>query len=146
MTHAQAAPAGAPPAPGTSARVRTGRLLMGVAIVGTILIVAVADIFNGTHLFNPDWPPHARFHNAMQAWTLLLVSCVSLAGLLRGRIGVAAIAPATFWPSLWLSWPVPGTTPYASPALADLGVPVNLVIAVLMLALTALAAHLARDR
>ena len=85
-----------------------GRTILGFSIATTVLIVAVADVFNTTHLFNPAWPPHARFHNAMQAWTLLLVSAVSFAALLRGRFGVATIAPATFWPSLWLSLPVPG--------------------------------------
>lgn len=126
-------------------RLRFGRILMGAVIIGTVGIVAVADIFNATHLFNPDWPPHARFHNAMQAWTLVLVSLVSLAGLGRGQMGVAAIAPATFWPSLWLSWPVPGTTPYAAPALEEIGFPINLAIAAVMLGLTGLAAWLARE-
>lgn len=126
-------------------RQRLGRLLMGAVIIGTVGIVAVADIFNATHLFNPDWPPHARFHNAMQAWTLFLVSIVSLAALRHGQIGVAAIAPATFWPSLWLSWPVPGTSPYAAPALEAIGFPVNLAIAAVMLVLTGLAAWLSRN-
>lgn len=120
-----------------------GRAILGFSIVTTVLIVAVADVFTPTHLFNPAWPPHARFHNAMQAWTLLLVSVVSFAGLLRGRYDVAAIAPATFWPGLWLSLPVPGTTVYATDAAAEGGIPINLVIAALWLALTALGYRLA---
>lgn len=113
-----------------------GRRVLGFGIVTTVLIVAVVDVFNSTHLFNPDWPPHARFHNAMQAWTLLLVSVVSWIGLQRGQYGVAAIAPATFWPSLWLSVPIPGTTSYATPAMAEAGIPINLIIAAIWLALT----------
>ena len=120
-----------------------GRALLGVSIVTTVVIVAIADVFNATHLFNPAWPPHARFHNAMQAWTLLLVSVVSFVGLLRGQYGVAVIAPATFWPGLWLSVPVPGTTLYATDALAESGIPINLIIAAALLALTALGYQLA---
>lgn len=120
-----------------------GRRILGFSIVTTVLIVAVADVFNATHLFNPDWPPHARFHNAMQAWTLLLVSIVSWVGLRRGHYGIAAIAPATFWPSLWLSLPIPGTTIYATPGMAEAGIPINLILAALWLAITALGYRLA---
>ena len=47
-----------------------GRAILGFSIITTVGIVAAADVFNETHLFNPAWPPHARFHNAMQASTL----------------------------------------------------------------------------
>lgn len=120
-----------------------GRWILGFTIVTTLVIVAIADVFNKTHLFNPDWPPHARFHNAMQAWTLLLVSLVSFAALIRRRYGIATIAPATFWPGLWLSLPVPGTTVYATPAMAEAGIPINLILAAIWLALTALGYQLA---
>jgi hypothetical protein len=113
-----------------------GRWMLGFAIVTTVLIVAVADVFNRTHLFNEAWPPHARFHNAMQASTLLLTSCVSLWGLWRGHHGVAAIAPATFWPGLFIALPVPGTTVYATDAMREAGVPINLILAAVWLALT----------
>jgi hypothetical protein len=114
------------------------RRILGFSIVTTVLIVAVADPFNTTHLFNPAWPPHARFHNGMQAWTLLLVSIVSWVGRRRGHQGIAAVAPATFWPSLWLSRPIPGTTVYATPATAEAGIAINLILGVLWLAVTAL--------
>lgn len=120
-----------------------GRALLAFVIVTTVLIVAVADVFNATHLFNPDWPPHARFHVAMQASTLLLTSLVSLWGLRRSQYGMAVTAPATFWPGLFMALPVPGTTVYATPGLAEAGVPINLVIAGVWLALTALGYRLA---
>lgn len=120
-----------------------GRRLLGFSIVSTVIIVAIADVFNRTHLFNPDWAPHARFHNGMQAWTLLLVSIVSWRGLMKHRYGVAAIAPATFWPGLWLSLPIPGTTVYATEAMAEAGIPINLILATIWLALTGLGYWLA---
>ena len=113
-----------------------GRRILGFVIVTTVLIVAVADVFNGTHLFNPAWPPHARFHNAMQASTLLLVSLASFWGLQRDRYEIAVIAPATFWPGLFMALPVPGTTVYATDAMAEAGVPINLVLAAIWLGLT----------
>lgn len=120
-----------------------GRAILGFVIVTTVLIVAVADVFNATHLFNPEWPPHARFHNAMQASTLLLVSLVSAWGLQRGRYEIAVIAPATFWPGLFMALPVPGTTVYATQAMADAGIPINILLAATWLGLTAVGYRLA---
>ncbi|MGL5839239.1 MAG: DUF6640 family protein [Sphingorhabdus sp.] len=120
-----------------------GRWLLGFVITATVVVVAIADVFNATHLFNPAWPPHARFHNAMQAGTLLLMSAASLWGLARHNHVLAALAPATFWPGLFIALPVPGTSVHASPELAQLPIPINLAIAAASLALTALGYWLA---
>jgi hypothetical protein len=118
------------------------RGILGTSIVGTVAIVAVADVFNATHLFNPDWPGHARFHIGMQFTTLVLVSAVSLwalsGPLAPKRASLAALAPATFWPGLFAAYAIPGTDVYASDALRAVGVPVNLVLAGLFLGLTVL--------
>lgn len=119
-----------------------GIRLIGFSIVTTILIVAVADVFNQEHLFNPNWPPHARLHNAMQATTLVIVSLVSFYALMRtprsrASLAVAVLAPSSFWPGLLIAPLVPGTSLYASEALRSLGFPINLVIAIVWLILTA---------
>ncbi|MHC8366927.1 hypothetical protein ACYZT9_14015 [Pseudomonas sp. ZT5P21] len=115
-----------------------GKALLGFAVVATVAIVAIADVFNATHLFNPDWPGHARFHIGMQFTTLVLVSLFSLAALRRGQVWAAALAPASFWPGLFVAFLIPGTDVYASEALRELGVPINLLLAAVLLGITGL--------
>ncbi|CZT13889.1 uncharacterized protein RAG0_17398 [Rhynchosporium agropyri] len=39
-----------------------GQLLLSLSATGSILGPFIAD-FNETHVLNPRWPPHAKFHN-----------------------------------------------------------------------------------
>ncbi len=110
--------------------------------LATVVIVAVADALNTTHLFNPSWPGHARFHIGMQFTTLLLMTAASLFVLLRkrlnsqGELAVGALAPATFWPGLFVAYLIPGTDVYATEDLRQVGIPINLVLAAVFLCLT----------
>ena len=129
-------------------RETTAKAVLGVSTVATVAIVAIAEVFNATHLFNPGWPGHARFHIAMQFTTLALVSLASmgaLAGpLTAGKAWLAALAPITFWPGLPVAWMVPGTDVYASEGLRATGVPINIVLAAIFIALTLAGLWLAR--
>lgn len=50
-----------------------GRLLMTVATLMYSLVPVVVD-FTETHVFHPDWTPHARFH---MVWLLGLLCGVA---------------------------------------------------------------------
>ncbi len=126
----------------TSQRIGSGILLF--SLLTTVLIVAAADVFNQTHLFNRDWPPHARFHIGMQFTALVLISLYSFIGWRNRDWNRAAIAPITFWPGLFVAWMIPGTSPYAAPALEEMGFAINLVIAGVWTGLTALGWKLAK--
>ncbi|WP_282875712.1 hypothetical protein [Pseudomonas peli] len=127
-------------------RAALGKTLLGFAIVATVAIVAIADVFNATHLFNPDWPGHARFHIGMQFTTLVIVSLFSLAALRRGQVWTAALAPASFWPGLFVAYLIPGTDVYASEALRELGTPINLILAAVLLGVTGFGVVLQRSK
>jgi hypothetical protein len=40
-----------------------GKVLISLSAAGTLIGSYVAD-WNETHIHNPTWPPHAKFHNA----------------------------------------------------------------------------------
>lgn len=51
------------------------------------LIVGVGGFltdWNATHLFNPNWPPHAKFHNGQTMATGVLLALASLFFVWRG--------------------------------------------------------------
>jgi hypothetical protein len=61
--------------------VRSGQLPGGyfltAALVLSVLISAFVD-YGESHLFNPDWPPHARFHDVAMLNLLAGVALVAL--------------------------------------------------------------------
>ena len=78
--------------------------------------------WNQTHLFNPDWPPHARFHDAQ---TMLLGSLLGAGGLysLRGsgerpgrNLALGALLPSLFWISQVGSFLFPGAEGLGRPS------------------------------
>src|SRR5882757_561072 len=131
-------------------------ILSFVLVVGAIVSTAVD--WNTTHLLNPAWHPHARFHDALFLALLVAMSLVVLWLLWRRStepevaIKVAALFSAAVWtPFLYIEALIPGTSLLAAdnvPVLkvAGLSLAPNLVIAIVMLLLTAVAYGLARDR
>lgn len=124
-------------------RERWGVWLIGFAAVTSIVIPVAVD-FNDTHLFNPDWPGHARLHDAMS----FLMSMGLGAGALwliwsperrqGGLLALTAVLSVWGWVSLLLAGVFPGAT-YTNAAAAVGGpapaVPPNAIIAAAITAL-----------
>jgi hypothetical protein len=84
------------------------RTVAGLTAVGGF----VAD-WNRTHLFNPAWPPHAKFHDA---WTISVGALLGGAALYLLRDGrtdqqaeIGAALPALFWVGQGSAFMFPGT-------------------------------------
>ena len=137
------------------------RRTLGKAILSFVLvvgaIVSTAVDWNTTHLFNPAWHPHARFHDALFLMILDAMTLVTLWLLWRQgkepQIGlkVAALFAAAVWtPFFYIEALIPGTSLLASddvPVLKVGGMTFapNLVVAAVLFALTVIAYCLARD-
>lgn len=114
---------------------RLGQLLLSLSLIGTAVGTVVAD-WNSSHVFNPDWPPHAHFHAA--AFVLATVG-ISLLGLWltwkrsadRGTCElVAAAVPLLTVGTFFIAGLVPGASvedrPGQAPRLA--GLTTNMVL------------------
>ncbi|NKX53003.1 DUF6640 family protein [Arthrobacter mobilis] len=84
---------------------RPGRSLLRSVAVLTAAGGFAAD-WNRTHLFNPAWPPHAKFHDAQTIALGALLGGAGLYFLGRDRRGpdnsggdllLGALLPALFW-------------------------------------------------
>ena len=107
--------------------------------------------YNATHIFNPRWTPHAKFHGGQTLmFSLMLGAATMLLAWWRTtdrRLLVLAtsIVCASYWTSQGLAISYPGTAFFDvdTHAIRVFGVPIQLVLETLVLALTGLAAWLA---
>lgn len=122
---------------------RTGKIILTVTVVATLLGPAVVD-FNDSHVFNPDWPPHARFHAVMLLAVGIGMSIVALWLLWRHspspitNLRVAAAVPVVVWGAFFVPLFVPGTSVEEYPGEVGrlLGIPMNLLLAGVFIVLT----------
>jgi hypothetical protein len=78
-----------------------GRALIALAAAITAVVPVLTD-WNETHVFNPRWPPHARFHMATSLGMATILSPVALWLLWRrphdpAAVTVAALIPIAYW-------------------------------------------------
>ncbi|KAI0892113.1 hypothetical protein F4806DRAFT_244712 [Annulohypoxylon nitens] len=55
-----------------------GRLLLTVDAIGMCVGTLKADFFNESHMYNPHWPPHAKFHNVQTITLAVILSFITL--------------------------------------------------------------------
>lgn len=124
---------------------RISRILLSVVLVSTA-VVSVAVDWNATHIFNPEWHPHAKFHDVVMLWLLSGISIVALWLLWRRStepdIGytVATLVPVIFWlPFFFVTLVIPGTSLQASqevpPMVAGIPIYPNVAVATLSIIL-----------
>ena len=100
---------------------QAGRIIL-TSSLGLGIVAFIAFQWNTTHVFNPRWHPHARFH-AVQLGLFFIV--LSVIGLwltwgsdvsLRTAAWLAAAVPLVFWGGEFAALLVPGTDPSPDPA------------------------------
>ncbi|MBE9205107.1 hypothetical protein IQ244_00855 [Nostoc sp. LEGE 06077] len=135
---------------------KLSRILLSVVIVNTA-VVSVAVDWNATHIFNPTWVPHARFHDVVMLWLLSSLSVVALWLLWRRSlepdisVTVATLVPVLFWtPFFFATLLVPGTSLSAlpdEPLPLIVGIPIypNVVVATINEILAAISYWLYRS-
>lgn len=137
-------------------RRKIGRILISVVVVVTA-VVSVAVDWNSSHVFNPDWPPHARFHDVVMLHLLSGVCILALWLMWRRStepdigVRVAALIPIIFWAAFfYTTLLVPGTGLSAAPnelppSVAGIPLYPNVVIAAICVTLSALGYWLYRS-
>src|SRR5260221_7387048 len=91
-----------------------GKMLISLAAILTAVAPFLAD-WNDSHLFSPQWSPHARFHGAVSVGMTTMLSSVALWLLWRrspdqdAAVTAAAAIPIAYWGPFFLAPFVPGT-------------------------------------
>jgi hypothetical protein len=90
----------------------SGRLLIALAATLTAVVPILTD-WNATHVFNPQWSPHARFHTVTSIGMAVALSPVALWLLWRrsadpAAVTVAALIPMAYWVPFFVAPRVPG--------------------------------------
>ena len=100
--------------PSTASRALVGSLLAAIG-VGPLLADYVYKPTADQHIHNPNWPPHAKFHDAQYIAMSPLVSAVGLRILLRrdgdahAQLRQAAALASVAWLGMWGALLLPGT-------------------------------------
>ena len=97
------------------------RIILTVPLAAGI-IAFVAFQWSTTHVFNPKWHLHARFHAVQLGLFFIALSGIGLWLIWGSTIGLptaawlAAAVPIVFWGELSAALPIPGTDPSPNPA------------------------------
>ncbi len=132
---------------------RFGKYILSFCALVTIILPAVMDL-NSTHMTNPLWAPHARFHWSIQWYSITMLNGIALY-LLWGKyegagsrlaIVMAGLAPILFWGNFFPSLLMPGTSPWPDGVDRFAAVPPNVFVAGFITFLSAFGIWLANTR
>jgi hypothetical protein len=139
-------------------RTKVGKVILTFVLVAFPAGGTLAD-WNKTHLFNPAWHPHAKYHGLSMLLIVICVSAIATWLLWRRSVEpelgtkVAALISLTLWtPFLYAIYLVPGSslwvgdpaTPVPYPRVGGITLYPQVVLAVLFLVLTAVGYGLTR--
>jgi len=85
-----------------------------LAIAGGTAISGFVMDMNRTHMFNPRWTPHSKFHDAITIMNGTFLGSAALYFLLskkqrnKSGLGMGAFLPGIFWGSLLSAFAFPG--------------------------------------
>lgn len=105
-------------------------IIMAFISIFTITIMSVMDL-NDTHMTNPLWPPHARFHWAVQYFSAIMVCVLALCFICfryrekasRLSILFIGLSPLFFWGMFFPALLMPGTGTWPDGVLPPKGFP-----------------------
>jgi hypothetical protein len=133
-----------------NAKLMTGRVMLTIIALFTMIAPFLAD-WNVTHIYNPLWPPHAKFHNAQTMSMGVLLGLAALFFLwgergVRQNIWPTIVFVSLYWVSQLPAFLFPGVA-WTDPDLLKLGqsltdFPMQLQLDVVLFALIAIAAWL----
>jgi hypothetical protein len=130
---------------------RASKIIISITAVATSVVPTIADV-NHTHLFNPLWAPHARFHGTVFLLVNVISGLTSLS-LLWGRheardsrlaVTFAAFLPALCWGPFVPAALLPGTSIWPDGTEPFAPVNPNMVLAVVLFAMAILGVVLDR--
>lgn len=129
----------------------TGKILITLVAIWAAFGSYIFD-WNKTHIYNPNWPPHAKFHNAQ---TMLLGTVIGLLSLwiiwyqkmdTLYKLRMAAILASFYWITQAGAITFPGTA-LVDPEFAHSGqAPAQLIVDVVMLTMLAIGYYLELNR
>lgn len=132
-------------------RVLAGKVLVSFVAVFTAISAHIAD-WSVSHVFNPAWPPHAKFHNG-QTLAFAVIACLACLWFAWRRSGdprtnaIAAITLAgLYWVTQAAAILYPGTAffdpGFDDPSLYVFRLPIQVMLEIAALLLLGIAARL----
>ncbi|WP_100640653.1 DUF6640 family protein [Alteromonas facilis] len=124
------------------------KCLISFGVLFYVVVIPVLE-WNQTHVFNPDWPPHARFHEVWQLFTHIALGLMALwLAWLRGQIKLAALISCCVMGGVifshLLSEHVGGSVQSGNLGSQVLGLELAVFVAILVVALSIIAAFISR--